>query len=92
MPLKLTPEQQADLSAHAGQAVPIQDDQGNIVCYLVDVSSFLHLQSLSQTQDEQSRQKLQSLIQEGMDSPDVPAAEAHQRIRQMAKEASEKYA
>jgi len=66
MPSRITPEQQAALNAHAGQAVPMQD--------------------------EQSHQRLKELIQEGIDSPGVPAEEAHERIRQMAREAAAKYA
>ncbi len=93
MTSKITPEQQAVLRAHEDSAVPMQDDHGNIVCYMMDVSSFLQMQSLShQGQDLQSLQELKALVQAGIDSPDVPAAEAHARIRQMAQEAAEKYA
>ncbi len=92
MATKITPEQQAVLQANSGQAVPMLDDRGNIVSYMVDVSSFVQLQGLSKEQDEQSLQKLKALIQDGIDSPGVPAEEAHERIRQMACDAAQKYA
>jgi len=83
MATKITPEQKADLQAHRGEAVPVQDDTGNIICYMVDVQAYQHLQE---------HQRLQVLLKEGDNSPDVPAEEAHRRIRRRAQELSGKSA
>ena len=81
---KITPEQKADLQAHRGEAVPIQDDNGNVVCYMIDVQTF---------QDtEEYQQRLDALLAEGDNSPDVSAEEAARRIREQTQELSEKYA
>ncbi len=92
MTTNITQEQQAALIANSGHAVPMLNEQGDVVSYMVDVSSFVHLQGLSKEQDEQCQQRLKALIQEGIDSPEVPAEEAHDRIRQMARDAASKYA
>jgi hypothetical protein len=43
MASKITPEQKADLQAHHGEEVPVQDDGDNVVCYMVDATAFLHM-------------------------------------------------
>ncbi|NOY29601.1 MAG: hypothetical protein GXP28_05320 [Planctomycetes bacterium] len=83
MATKITPEQQADLQASRGEALPVQDDSGNVICYMVDVQAYQHLQN---------HQRLQALLIEGDNSPDVPAEEANRRIRQRTQELSDKYA
>ena len=83
MASKITPEQQADLLSHHGEAVPVQDETSNIVCYMIDVQAFQHLQD---------HQRLQALLEEGDNSPDVSADEAHRRIRKRTQELTDKYA
>ena len=80
MAAKLTDEQRSEIAAHPGEPIPLQDGNGHIVCYLVTTIALDNLQ------------ELRRLIQEADDSSDVPADEAHARIRQTAVEVSEKYA
>jgi len=82
MASKITPELQADLQAHVGCPVPVQDDAGDIVCYMIDVETFKSLEYES---------RLQELLTEGDNSPDVPADEAFERIRQRTQELTDKY-
>jgi hypothetical protein len=49
MASKITPEQQADLNAHSGQPVPVQGDGGDVVCFMVDATAFLHMQGIFST-------------------------------------------
>jgi hypothetical protein len=83
MASKITPEQQADLQAHQGEAVPVQDDSGNVVCYMIDAQAFQGLNY---------EQRLQELLEEGDSSPDVSAEEAARQVRQHTQELADKYA
>ena len=85
MASKITPEQQADLQAHVGHPVPVQDESGNVVCYMIEAPVF---------DDENSayNQRLQALLKEADDSPEVPAEEAHKRMRQHMQKITDKYA
>jgi hypothetical protein len=83
MASKITPEQKADLQAHQGRAVPVQDDNGNVVCYMIDVQAFRGLQY---------EQRLQELLEEGDNSPDVSAEEAARLVRQHTQELTDRYA
>ncbi len=80
MAAQLTTEQLSEIAAHPGEAVPLQDDNGAIVCYMVTSTALANLQ------------ELRALIQEGDESPDVPAEEAHARIMKMAIEADQRHA
>lgn len=86
MASKITPEQQADLNAHTGQPVPLQGDEGNVVCYMVEATLFQNMQGLSGEPSAQNEQRLRTLIQEGLDSPDVPAEEVYRELRGRAKQ------
>ena len=85
MASKITPEQQADLQAHIGHPVPVQDDSGKVVCYMIEAPVF---------DDENSayNQRLQALLKEADDSADVSAEEAYERIRRHTEELTEKHA
>ncbi len=83
MASKITPELLADLQAHVGQPVPLQDEAGDVVCYMIDVQTF---------QESEYQQRLQTLLEAGDNSPDVSADQAHQRMRQHMQGISDKYA
>ena len=83
MASKITPELQADLQAHVGQPLPLQDDDGNVVYYVIDAETFKSFEY---------EQRLQVLLEEGDNSPDVPADEAHSRMRQSMQDITDKYA
>ena len=81
MASKITPEQQADLYAHHGQPVPVQGESGNVVCFMVDATAFLNMQGIAGEPTAENEQRLKAMIQEGIDSPDVPAEEVYQELR-----------
>jgi hypothetical protein len=85
MASKITPEQQADLQAHVGEPVPVQDDSGHVVCYMIGAVDFV---------DENSayNQKLNALLKEGDESPRVEAGVAYKRMRQSVQNIADKYA
>ena len=86
MASKITPEQQADLIAHSGQPVPVQGDAGNVVCYMVDATAFLHMQGIAGEPSAENELRLQAMIQAGLDSRDVPAEEVYQALRERVKQ------
>ena len=73
MAAKLTDEMRNEIAAYPGQPVTVIDEQGQKVYYLVEENAPL----------------LRALIQEGIDSPKVPAEDAHARLRQRASELSQ---
>lgn len=75
-----TDEQLLEIAAHPGEPVPVQDDAGRVVAYLVTPKALDNLQSL------------RGLIAEADESVDVPAEVAHDRIRRFAAAADRKHA
>ncbi len=73
MAAKITDEMRNEIAAHPGEPVTVLDDQGHKVYYLVEENTPL----------------LRALIQEGIDSPKVPAEQAHARLRKKAVELSQ---
>jgi hypothetical protein len=78
---KITRQQREDLHASHGQPVPVEDDEGHKVYYLVE-ADYLHT----------SREQLQAQIQEGIDAPHVPAEEAEDGLRRYAARLVRKHA
>jgi hypothetical protein len=85
MASKITPEQVADLQAHVGHPVPVQDDAGKVVCYMIGADVF-------DDDSSEYNQRLNALIDEGRASPRVSAEEAHKRMRQTMQRITDKYA
>jgi hypothetical protein len=77
MATKLTNEQRNDIAANPHQAVPVVDDQADKVYYIVDEDFLLG----AGEHDEESRQRLRALIQEGIDGPHVSREVGDARIR-----------
>jgi hypothetical protein len=73
MASKITKQQREDLNASNGQPVPVEDDEGNKVYYIVE-ADYLHT----------SHEQLKALIQEGINSKHVPAEEAEAELRRYA--------
>jgi hypothetical protein len=73
MATKITPEQREDLYASRGQPVPVEDDEGRNVYYLVP-ADYLHA----------SHKQLKALIQEGIDAKHVAAEVAEDELRRYA--------
>lgn len=84
MTTRLTPEQRAAIEAH--RYVALEDEQSHERFYLVPEASFLHLQGLAEEEDRACQDRLRQLIREGIDSPDVPATDAFNRLRHLASE------
>jgi hypothetical protein len=81
MPSKITKQQREDLNASHGQPVPVEDEEGHKVYYLVE-ADYLHT----------SREHLQALIEEGINSRHIPAEEAESELRSYADGLSSKRA
>ena len=64
----------------------MQDDKGNVVCYMVEATLFRNMQGLSEESSVENEQRLKALIQEGLDSPDVSAEEVYQELRERVKQ------
>ena len=69
----ITKQQRDDLNASHGQPVPVEDDEGHKVYYLVQ-ADYLHT----------SRKQLRSLIEEGINANHVPADEAEAELQRYA--------
>jgi len=80
MASKLTNEQMADMQAHVDQPMPMENETGQVVGFFVTMAALDNLEQLRQ------------MMKRADASADVPADEAHQRIRKMAQEATKKYA
>lgn len=85
MATKITAEQIEQLQANCGQPVPLEDERGNVVCYLLGASDF-------DNQSSEYNRRLAELLQEGEDSPRIEADQAHKRMRQSIQRISDKYA
>jgi hypothetical protein len=81
MASKITKQQRDDLTASHGQPVPVEDDEGHKVYYLVE-ADYLHA----------SREQLKALIQEGINALHVPADEAEGELRRYADRLAGKHA
>jgi hypothetical protein len=88
MSVKLSDEQRQALESSSGQPLPVQDEQSHSVYYLLNEEAFLHLQSLNAAHDDRCKVRLRELIDEGIQSPGVPANEAFARLRAWAEELS----
>ena len=81
MASKITKQQRDDLHASHGQPVPVEDEEGCKVYYLVE-ADYLHTSS----------EQLKALIQEGVDANHVPADEAEDELRRYADRLAMKHA
>lgn len=81
MASKITKQQRDDLNASHGQPVPVEDDEGHKVYYLVE-ADYLHT----------SREQLKTLIQEGINANHVPANDAEAELRYYADRPAPKHA
>jgi hypothetical protein len=81
MASKITKQQREDLNASHGQPVPVEDDEGHKVYYLVE-ADYLHT----------SHEQLKALIQEGINAKHVPAEEAEGELRRYADRLASKHA
>ena len=88
MNVKLSDEQRHALESIADQPLPIRDEQSRRVYYLLNEEAFLHLQGLKADHEHRYHEQLRQLIDEGIQSPGVPAHEAFARLRAMAEELS----
>ena len=86
---KLTPEQREAIAAQPGVPIPVFDDQGEKFYYLIEESSLRHLEGIAGEQSQKSLAQLRELIQDGIDSPDVPANIVYAELRKKAAEASQ---
>jgi hypothetical protein len=84
MQVPLSPQQRDAIAANPGETLAVIDEFGNAGYYLVPAPAFLHLQGLNEATDRDSHERLRRLIQEGIDSPGVPADEAFERLRRFA--------
>jgi hypothetical protein len=78
---KITQQQRDDLHASHGQPVPVEDEVGHKVYYLVE-ADYLHT----------SREQLKALILEGINSKHIPAEEAEAELRSYADQLARKQA
>jgi len=83
---RLTNELRDEIASHPRQAVPVFDDQNNKVYFLVDEK---FLQGATE-HDEQSRQRLLALLEEGFNGEEVSEKEGEARIRQKMQEITNK--
>ncbi len=81
MASKITKQQRDDLNASHGQPVPVEDEEGHKVYYLVG-ADYLHT----------SHEQLKALIQEGINSNHVSADEAEDELRRYADRLASKHA
>ena len=84
MDLSLTSQQSAAIHSNPGQPVPIVDQASSETFYLVSEPTFLHLQGLSEGSAAWCQERLKQLIQDGVDSAEMPATDAFARLRSIA--------
>lgn len=89
MQVPLSPQQREAIAARPGEPLAIVDEFGHAGYYLVPAPAYHHLQGLNDASDQQSHEQLRRLIQEGCESPEVPADEAFKRLRQIAQSLAE---
>jgi hypothetical protein len=81
MASKITPQQRDELNASHGQPVPVEDEEGHKLYYLVE-ADYLHT----------SHEQLKALIQEGINAIHLPAEEAEGELRRYADRLVNKHA
>jgi hypothetical protein len=81
MASKITPQQRDELNASQGQPVPVEDEEGHKVYYLVE-ADYLHT----------SHEQLKALIQEGINGKHLPAEQAEGELRCYAEQLANKHA
>jgi hypothetical protein len=81
MASKITPQQRDELLASQGQPVPVEDEEGHKVYYLVE-ADYLHT----------SHEQLKALIQEGIDANHLPTEETEGELRRYADQLANKHA
>ena len=81
MTTRLTAEQREALRACAGQPVRVADDASSEVFYLVSEEAFAHLRSFQADCDEEFKEKLRSLIADGIQSPEMSAEQVFSNLR-----------
>ena len=81
MTTKLTDEQRKAVEACAGQPVLVADEATQKVYYLLNEEAFAHLRGLQSAHDEASRATLRALINEGIQSGEIPADKAFSDLR-----------
>jgi hypothetical protein len=84
MGIKLSDELRQALETAADQPLSIEDEQSRRKYYLVDEESFLHLKGLQAEHNRECQERLRRLIDEGIESPGIPATEAFARLRTFA--------
>lgn len=84
MNLSITSEQRNAFQAQAGAPLRLVDEQNQQAFYLIDEASLLHMRAISREKSAESDIRLRALIQEGIDSPGIPADQAAARLRQFA--------
>lgn len=84
MELSLTPQQIAALQDAPDQPVPVVNSDSQERYYLVSEPLLLSLQGLTSGPDAKSARELEELIQQGLNSPEIPAEEAFDRLRKHA--------
>lgn len=86
MNVKLSDEQRQAIQNAAPHAVPVVDDEDQSIYYLLDEQSYLHLAGLRADHERSCETKLRELIEEGIQSGEVPADEAFARLRSFAEQ------
>jgi hypothetical protein len=84
MELNLTSQQSAAVHANPGKPVTLVDQASSETFYLVSEPTFLHLQGLAEETEAWRQDRLKQLVREGIDSDEVPAAEAFAELRSLA--------
>lgn len=84
MNVSITSEQRDAFQAQAGAPLRLVDEQNQQAFYLIDEASLLHMRAVSNEKAVESENRLRGLIQEGVDSPGIPADQAAARLRQFA--------
>jgi hypothetical protein len=84
MNVSITSEQRDAFQAQAGAPLRLIDEQNQQAFYLIDEASLLHMRAISNDRASESETRLRALIQEGIDSPGIPAGQAAARLRQFA--------
>lgn len=84
MEIAITPELRDAVQAAAGAPIRLVDQTNQQAFYLVDEASLLHMRTISHERGAESENRLRALIQEGVDSPGIPAEQAATHLRQFA--------
>lgn len=81
---KLSTEIQTAIQQNHGEPLEVVDEAGGTYV-VVPKTTYVHLSNLSSEADEESKNQLRRLIQEGIDSgPRIPADELFEELRRVA--------